>query len=117
MISKEGDGLGVAQRLQAEGCQVSVWIRDPKMERAGVGIVDRVAEWEPLLPRADLVIIDSVGLGRYEAQLKASGRPLLGCSSILDRVELDRSLGMRLFDTEDMATPETYEFDSCAEAD
>src|SRR5215472_3942263 len=117
MISKEGDGLGVAQRLQAEGCQVSVWIRDPKMERAGVGIIDRVESWEALVPRSDLILIDSVGLGRHEADLKASGRPLLGCSAILDKIELDRALGMRLFDTAGIATPETYEFSTCAEAD
>jgi len=117
LISKEGDGLGVAHRLSQEGCRVKAWVRDPKMGRALEGIIDRIDDWVPHLDSADLVITDSVGLGRFETQLKASGRPLLGCSSVLDKVELSRGLGMRLFDTAGIATPETYEFNSCAAAD
>lgn len=117
LISKEGDGLGVAQRLAAEGCRVSVWIEEERFAQAGRGIVDRVDDWRAEGPRADYIITDCVGLGSLEPSLKALGKPVLGCSSVLDKVELDRALGMRLFDTAGVAVPETYEFESLREAE
>lgn len=117
LISKEGDGLGVAQRMVAEGSKVRVWVAEPRFAKAGEGIVERVPEWEPSVEWADFIITDCVGLGKHETRLKGAGKPVLGCSEVLDKIELDRALGMRLFEMAGIAIPPTYEFSSCKEAD
>jgi len=116
LISKEGDGLGAAQRMSLEGCRVHVWIAEERFAKAGLGMVDRVQDWRAHAPSADFIITDCVGLGNLEPEIKSLGKPILGCSAVLDKIELDRALGMRLFDTAGVATPETHPFNNLAEA-
>jgi len=117
LISKEGDGLGVAQRMSLEGCRVHVWIAEERFKLAGRGMVDRVPDWRACAPNSDFIITDCVGLGNLESEIKSLGKPILGCSAVLDKIELDRALGMRLFETAGVAIPETYSFKSTKEAD
>lgn len=111
-LSKEGDGLGVAQRLALEGHSVDVWIPDDRFERAGRGLVSRVAGWEKPAERADLIIADSVGLGKLEDKVRSFKAPSLGFSSHLDVIELNRLKGMEMFEHAGITVPETYEFKS-----
>ncbi|KKM60741.1 hypothetical protein LCGC14_1538710, partial [marine sediment metagenome] len=39
ILSKQGDGLGIAQRMQDEGHNVDIWIQDPRYKLSGKGIV------------------------------------------------------------------------------
>ncbi len=115
-ISKDGDGMGVGQRLAFEGHSVDFWVRDKKFDRAGRGIVNRVEDWEKAAPRADLIICDSVGLGKLEEPLSAYKAPTLGFSSHLDVIELDRAKGMEMFEHAGITIPETHIFNGVAEA-
>lgn len=115
-VSKEGDGLGIAQRLVLEGHNVDVYVSDDRFKSAGRGIVTRVSEWRPAARRADLVIADCVGLGRYERDVQSLGRPSIGFSSALDTIELDRRKGMELFERAGIKIPETHYFDKIADA-
>jgi phosphoribosylamine---glycine ligase len=115
-ISKEGDGLGVGQRVAFEGHNVDFYIADAGSAKAGRGIVNRVAEWRPALRRADLIIADCVGLGRYENIVREAGRPMIGFNRALDAAEIDRRAGMDLFTNVGVQTPETLFFDSKKEA-
>lgn len=116
MMSKDGDGLGVAQRLAHEGNDVALWIQNKRYERAGRGIVDRVSQWEDALRGVDVVLCDCVGLGHYEDAIRASGRPYIGFSAILDKVEKDRQMGMAMFERAGLTIPETHPFGSRDEA-
>lgn len=116
ILSKEGDGLGVAQRLILEGHDVDVWIAESRFALAGKGIVNRVPSWPGPARQADLIIVDCVGLGKWEKQLRALDKPIIGLSATLDKIELDRALGMKVFETAGLTIPETYSFDSTAEA-
>ena len=118
LISKEGDGLGVAQRLALEGNDVDVWVEEERFKEAGKGLVNRVRSWEPAAHLADMIFLDGVGLAaKMEKQLLALDKPLLGCSARLDAIELDRALGMDLFTTAGIAIPETRNWTGTAEAD
>lgn len=115
-VSKEGDGLGVGQRLALEGHNVDFWIAEERFAKAGRGLLSRVPSWQSAARRADLIIADCVGLGKYEEIARAYKVPLLGFSRILDIIELDRMKGMELFEAAGIAIPETHEFTSPAEA-
>jgi phosphoribosylamine---glycine ligase len=115
-ISKEGDGLGVGQRLAFEGHAVDFYISDSRFARAGRGLVNRVSDWRAAARRADLIIADCVGLGKLDNILRSLGRPMLGFSPALDTIELDRRKGMELFEQVGIQTPETHYFTSKAEA-
>jgi phosphoribosylamine-glycine ligase len=115
-VSKEGDGIGVAQRLAFEGHNVDFWCADHAFDRAGQGIVNRVPAWRPALRHADLIVADSVGLGKYEDIIRATGRPALGFSPLLDVIELDRAKGAEMFERAGIKVPETHPFATLAEA-
>src|SRR6266550_6232185 len=116
MLSQGGDGLGVAQRLALEGHNVDLWIADDRYARAGRGIVNRVPNWRSALRRADLVVSDCVGFGRWEDVVQASNKPMLGFCAPLDALELDRRKGIELFERAGIQTPESLDFTSTTEA-
>lgn len=115
-ISKEGDGLGIGQRLALEGHAVDFFVASAAYRRAGQGLVNRIPSFQSALRRADLVVADGVGLSRYGDTVGRLGRPTIGFSKILDTVELDRGAGSRLFEEAGIDVPDTYEFRSVAEA-
>ena len=114
MMSKEGDGLGVAHKLTQEGHEVSVWIKEPRFKYAGRGLVRRVDNWRGVLGASDLVICDMVGFGKLESTLKL--KPCVSCSDFMDQAELDRGLGMRLFRAAKIDIPLTIMCKNKAEA-
>ncbi len=115
LISKEGDGLGIAHRLVLEGHHVDVWIKVERYRRGLVGIVSHVGDWRPSLRNCDLVICDMVGVGGLGDALKQSGKPVIGANEYVDRVELDRALGMEMFQRAGIDIPETLSFRDKAE--
>ena len=110
ILSLEGDGIGIAQRLVEEGNSVRLFIQNPGYKRAAVGIIPRVQSWRPSIPWADLIICDMVGFGKYEETLKKMGKVVFSCSAIMDKAELDRAKGIELFQKFNIPIPETYTF-------
>ena len=115
-LSKEGDGLGVAHRLAMEGHQCFLWIKDPRYDLAGKGMVEKVGSWRSVLGKADLIISDMVGFGQLEETLKQLGKPTLSCSLVLEQAELKRGLGMQLFQIAGISLPPTYQCKTIPEA-
>jgi phosphoribosylamine--glycine ligase len=116
MLSKEGDGLGVAHRLVEQGHECFVWIKDPAYRESGKGIVTRVPEWRPKIPESDLVVCDMVGFGHLEELFRRFVKPTLCCSFVLEQAELDRKKGMQLFKAMGLEIPETYAYQTPDEA-
>jgi len=112
MISKEGDGAGVAWRLIKEGHSVDLYIKRPEYSHALKGIVNRVDTFRPHAAEADLVVCDLVGFSQYAPLFKRLGKPVLGCSEIADMLELDRRKCVEVFKKADIIMPVTHYFDS-----
>lgn len=112
MLSKEGDGCGVAWKLTQEGHSVDLWIKQPEYSHALKGIVNRIPSFRPHVADADLVICDLVGFSEYAPLFKRLGKPMLGCSEIADMLELDRRRGLEVLQRAGVATPTTHYFDS-----
>lgn len=117
IVSKNGSALGVGQRLGLEGHHVDFWCPDERTRLAGRGLVTRVTSPLPAARLSDLICLDTVGLpADLQSSLLDLGRPILGCSPILDKIELDRRLGMHLFQTAGLTIPPTWAFSSTREA-
>src|SRR3990172_9537182 len=117
LISENGDGLGIAHQLVKEGHIVDCWIKEAQFEKAGVGIVNRIDSWRPAIPKADLILVDMVGFGtQVERVATQFGKPYIGCDPLMDVAELDRQKGMELFLKAGIKIPETFSFQSPAEA-
>ena len=117
MLSKEGDGLGLAQRIAAEGHDLKLFIENPKYRNAGVGIVDRVPSWRPHITETDLVVCDMVGFGNYERLFRERGKPIISCSKLMDAAELDRARGMDLFTRSGVTVPFTQTYNDPSDAE
>lgn len=116
MISKEGDGLGMAHKIVREGNSCRVWIKNPRYELSSQGIVDRVESWRPSISWADCIIVDMVGFGHLKQLFKDRGRPVIGCDPFLDIVELDRGKGVELLRRSGIRIPKTWTFNTPEEA-
>ena len=116
ILSKEGYGLGVAHRLATDGHDVSMYIERKEYKNAGVGLMKRVESWRPYFRGSDLIICDMVGFGKYEKLFKESGKNALGCSAVLDILELDRARGIKAFKSVGVDIPTTHEYSTPREA-
>lgn len=112
LISKNGDGIGIAQKLIEEGHSVKVWIQDSRYEYCGRGIVERVGAWRPFVAESDLLLFDMVGFGHLEPTVRKMGKPFLGCSVFADTVELQREKGLELLERAGIQVPAWDYFDS-----
>lgn len=84
MLSKQGRGLTVADKIAREGHPVKVWIRYPRCTVSGTGIVERVHSFRPHISWANLVIGDEPGFGMYSPLLGRSGKPTIGIDAFGD---------------------------------
>lgn len=95
---------------------MDMWIKEPAYKRSGQGIVNRIDSWRSGLKGADLVVCDMVGFGNLEKVFKTVGVSYLGSSTAMDRLELERAEGMRVFEESGIDIPETHSFSSPEEA-
>jgi phosphoribosylamine--glycine ligase len=116
IISKLGDAQGLAQRMAFEGHHVAMWIKDPAYKHSGFGIVERPESWREKLRWCDFILVDMVGVGSFEKTFKTFGKPYIACSPAMDKLELDRAEGMRLFAEVGIEVPETWSFSSAEKA-
>lgn len=117
ILSMDGDGLGIAHRLAAEGNQVRMYVKDPRFRQAGEGLIEPISSWRPSLSWSDLIICDMVGFGKHEELFKTRGKVVFGCSKVMDMAELEREKGMELFERFGVPIPETYSFGNPKEAE
>ena len=94
-ISKVGDILPIAQRVEEEGNEVSVYIcKDETL------IVDKhITEFGP-----DIIFIDSYGFGLLATRLRNRGFKVIGGSQLTDQLEEDTLYEKRVLKTFGVAT-------------
>ncbi len=80
ILSHEGDALGLAEKMSAEGHEIYLFIKDPAHQRSGEGIVERVESWRPYIGEVDFIICDNQEFGFHEKVLQGSGVPIFSCS-------------------------------------
>lgn len=115
-LSKQGDGLGIADRLTQEGHDVRFWASDSSYARDLQGIVARVDTWRPSVTWADLVVADMVGFSAHEPVFQRYGKPVISCNPVADILELDRSKAMTAAQAVGMTVPKHWSFRTPAQA-
>jgi len=116
MISKQGDGLGVADRLTQEGHDVRVWTSNPKYAKDLQGIVSRIDTWRPSITWADFILADMVGFAHIQPVASRYGKPSLSLNAATEVLELDRLRALRTARAVGMRTPESWAYDNLTDA-
>lgn len=106
IVSEGGDGLGLALRLQVEGHQVSMSIKDPIAEQRGEGLIEKNSkpDFTPLL------LADCTGSGALLDSFKSNNGLSYGGSQTADKLESDRKFSSQVFKKANIREPFSKEF-------
>lgn len=126
LVSKDGDGVGFAIRLQNEGHDVRVFIDAEAATPIGDNLVPKVGSIHDFLVDAkldeDVFIFDTSGDGLVADAIRGMGFPVLGGCAIADRLERDREFGLKVMstcgdgETSSIRIPKSINFTSFEEA-
>jgi phosphoribosylamine---glycine ligase len=114
IISEGGDGAGFALRLQEEGHDVSIWIRDDEATANCKGLIKHD---EGFAVDSDTIIVaDCTGAGVLCDSYRDNGHPVLGGSAVADKLEADRGFATDVFKECGVKTPKAKHFDDWEQA-
>jgi len=116
VFSPQGDGVGLALQLMAEGHQVAVHFVDENDAKQGKGMLWVSQDWQADARQADFVFFDFNGHGEKADNLRKSGIKVWNGGVIADRLESDRPFGMAVMRKAGIPIPETWDFKNYAEA-
>jgi phosphoribosylamine-glycine ligase len=115
LISKYGDGLGIAFRIANEGNDVCFWIKDPKYRGIYKGILKETNSIIENMSKDSNVIFDMSSMGEiYEKLSKRCN--CYGAGLLQDKMEEDREFGIVLAEKSGLEILEHHEFKSFEDA-
>lgn len=109
----------LALRLQAEGCDVRLYIEHPRQKSCLDGFVPKTEDWKAELDwvgKDGLIVFDDVGYGADQDALYKDGYRVVGGSAGGDRLELDRTYAQEVFAKCGMTVEPTFTFECPIEA-
>lgn len=115
LMSRTGDGLALARRLQENGHEVAAWIRDNRSKKNFDGLVRKLEKWDSYLDKKTTVIFDSTGGGKLGDKLRSRGFSVFGGSVFADQLEQDRGLAFTLMEEVGIKFPKTESFNDWEE--
>jgi phosphoribosylamine--glycine ligase len=111
IVSNHGDFAGGALRLQEEGNEVALFIKEDQAKDTLKGLVPQVGSIPEGLRRGpDVIVADMVRLGNLCDRLRKTGHTVIGGSAFQDKLELDRMFGMDLAKRQGIKVPEYTKF-------
>lgn len=116
LMSRFGDGLGLAWALQRAGHDVDFYITEPACPHLYQGVIRRVDRWNKNLTPETIVLFDMVGLGKIADSMRATGHHVYGGGVLNDQLELDREFARRLAKNSGLKVPDLKMFEDTTEA-
>lgn len=116
IVSPQGDGVGLALQLQAEGHAVVMHFYDPNDAKQGQGMIWTSNDFNADAHAADVVLFDNNGKGPAADHLRSQGLKVWNGGVIADRLESDRPFGMAVMRKAGIPIPETWDFHNYKEA-
>lgn len=105
------DFVGIAYQMVKEGAQVDLFIKDKFYRQAMDGIVPKVESMEEgLKNKPDFVIFSLNGDGELADKIRKDGYRVIGASAMADKLEMDRSYGVKVAKQYGFHVPKTTEF-------
>lgn len=115
--SDTGDSGGLAYLMQKEGAAVTLYIKDTFSRKVMDGLVPHVDSLEDgLKSKPDFILFDLNGAGDLADKLRKDGHKVIGSSKLADKLEMDRSYGVKVAKQYGMKVPVTVEFTNIDEA-
>lgn len=108
IVDPNGEGLDIAMRAARDGHQVRHFIRDmPKSTHIGHGVSQVVREYQPWVRWADLVLMtdNTKYLAEFDQKWRKEGVKVIGPTEAAAKWEVDRAVGMAIFDKCDIDIP------------
>src|SRR5712664_248683 len=108
IISEGGDGAGLALKLQDEGHEVRIWIRDDEASSNCKGFITLDEGFE--IDADTIIVADCTGSGILCDSYRSNGNAVLGGSAVADKLECDRAFASEVFAAAGIETPKTEYF-------
>lgn len=105
ILSEGGDGCGLAMRLQSEGHNVRIWIREPEAAHRCEGLIQTTDD--DSVEYGEVVVADCTGFGPILDRMRDAGVPVFSGSSLHDRLETDREFAKRVMEESGIQTPKS----------
>ncbi|HXV38613.1 MAG TPA: phosphoribosylglycinamide synthetase C domain-containing protein [Nitrosopumilaceae archaeon] len=115
-VSNEALSLDLAYAIKEEGNEVKFYIQSKDEKDIGDGFVDKVDEWETIVPWADVIVFEDIGFGKISDKLRAEGKRVIGGSSYTDRLENDREFGQKELESAGVTILPSWNFSDFDEA-
>jgi phosphoribosylamine---glycine ligase len=103
VLSEGADAVGMCLRLQKEGHEVRMWVREEQAKHSGEGLVERAETFE----HGEIAVADCTGFGAILDAMRSDGRLVFSGSSLHDRLENDRQFSKELFESYGIPTPDS----------
>lgn len=107
MYSKCGEGAGLLKRIQDEGNECRLFIREHDYKSVYDGILDKS---DGLFDHDEIIIFDSSDSGQKADSLRRSGYKVFGASRFHDVLEQDREFGLDFMRSNKIKYPNSQEF-------
>ena len=112
MYSQCGEGSQILQRIQSEGNDCALFIKDKIYKTIFDGILKKTDNPESFIDKDTTIIFDMSGNGSYADSLRRKGHYIWGASSFADDLEHDRQFGFDAMNNAGIMIPEHKEFKS-----
>lgn len=114
IISEGGDSTGLALRLQDEGHEVRIWIRDDESHANCKGLLNESEDF--VVDHDTIIMTDCTGSGVLLDAYRLAGHTTLGGSAVADKLEEDREFSTQIFSECEIETPKTEYFEDWEQA-
>ena len=115
MYSQCGEGAQILKRIELEGNDCAIYIKDKIYSSVFDGLIRKVTNPEDFIDKDTTIIFDMSGNGSVADSWKKSGHYVYGSSSFADKLEHDRQFGFDSMIAANIMIPDHKEFTSFEE--
>lgn len=109
-VSVFGESLALMQELLREGHAVTCFVKDPKFQDVGRGIITRTRNWKNYTDSADVIVFDDADLGKDSELMRKRGYCVVGGNKFGDKLENERLFGQKILLAAGITFPKSWRF-------
>ena len=110
LYSCSGEGAQILKRIELEGNEVALYIKDPIYKTCFQGLLPHIDNPDSFIDKDTIIIFDMSGNGTLADTYKRKGHLVYGASSFADDLEHDRDFGFDCMKECGIQIPEMQKF-------